>query len=130
MIEIARLDHFVLTCRDVELTAAWYERVLGFRREIFGRERRLALHFGDQKINLHQAGTEYSPHARQPLPGSADFCLVTEAPADEIVAHLIRSGVEIEKGPVARHGALGPMMSVYCRDPDGNLVEIATYLKD
>jgi catechol 2,3-dioxygenase-like lactoylglutathione lyase family enzyme len=130
MIEISRIDHFVLTCRDVEVTAAWYERVLGFRREIFGSERRVALHFGTQKINLHPAGREYSPPARQPTVGSADFCLITEAAPADIVAHLMRAGVDIEEGPVTRTGALGQMMSVYCRDPDGNLIEIATYFKD
>ena len=125
---IDRLDHLVLTCRDLEIAASWYQRVLGMEREEFGAQRRTALKFGGQKINLHQAGEEVVPHAKSPVPGAADLCFVTAVGVEDIVDHLHSCGVAPEAGPVARDGALGPMTAVYCRDPDGNLVEIGTYL--
>ncbi len=125
---VDRLDHLVLTCRDLEITASWYQRVLGMEREEFGAKRRTALKFGGQKINLHQAGEEMAPHARLPTPGGADLCFVTAVGVEDIEHHLHDCGVAPETGPLARTGALGPMTSVYCRDPDGNLVEIGTYL--
>ena len=94
------------------------------KRECDGRT---ALTFGRQKINLHQAGRELDPKARHPTPGSGDLCLITEAPIEALVAHLQACGVEIEAGPVARTGAVGPIQSVYFRDPDGNLIEVARY---
>jgi catechol 2,3-dioxygenase-like lactoylglutathione lyase family enzyme len=124
---IDRLDHLVLTCADLEATAAWYERVLGMRRETFGNNR-TALHFGNQKINLHQQGRELKPNATTAVPGTADLCFITAVPTDDVVAHLSTCSVTIEYGPVPQSGALGPMSSVYCRDPDGNLIEIATYV--
>jgi catechol 2,3-dioxygenase-like lactoylglutathione lyase family enzyme len=127
---VDRLDHLVLTCRDLDATAAWYQRVLGMEREVFGAEQRTALKFGGQKLNLHQEGREFSPRAAQALPGSADLCFITAVSPADVVSHLLAQGVAVEVGPVARTGALGPMMSVYCRDPDGNLVEIASYLPD
>ncbi len=127
---VDRLDHIVLTCRDLDATAAWYQRVLGMEREVFGREQRTALKFGGQKINLHQQGREFSPRAAEALPGSADICFITAVSPADVVSHLLANAVVVEEGPVARIGALGPMMSVYCRDPDGNLVEIASYLPD
>ncbi len=123
---VERLDHLVLTVRDVEATLGFYERVLGMRPATFGGGRK-ALMFGEQKINLHQSGNEFEPRATHPVPGSADLCLVTESGVQEIVDHLGEMGVEIIEGPVARTGALGEMTSVYLRDPDGNLIEIATY---
>jgi catechol 2,3-dioxygenase-like lactoylglutathione lyase family enzyme len=127
---IDRLDHLVLTCRDLDVTASWYQRVLGMEREVFGREQRTALKFGGQKINLHQQGREFSPRAAHALPGSADLCFITALSIADVIAHLLACDVTIEEGPVARTGALGPMMSVYCRDPDGSLIEIASYLPD
>lgn len=125
---IDRIDHLVLTCTDPEATAAWYVRVLGFSRAEFGEApRRVALAFGRQKINLHQAGREFSPHARIALPGSADLCFVAAARPDTVLAHLAACRVSVEAGPVAKTGALGPMTSIYVRDPDGNLVEISSY---
>lgn len=123
---IARLDHLVLTVLSIEATVSFYTRVLGMEAVTFGGGRR-ALQFGVQKINLHQQGREFEPKAKCPTPGSADLCFITEAPIAEVVAHLHACGVVIEEGPVARTGAIGPMMSVYCRDPDGNLIEIANY---
>jgi catechol 2,3-dioxygenase-like lactoylglutathione lyase family enzyme len=124
---IDRIDHFVLTVRDLAATAAFYERVLGMRLVTFG-EGRKALAFGRQKINLHEAGREFEPKARTPVPGSGDFCLVTERPLDEVARHLAACGVPIEAGPVPKTGATGPIRSLYLRDPDGNLVEISNYL--
>ncbi len=125
-ITIDRLDHLVLTVRDMEATLAFYEGVLGMRRETFG-EGREALHFGRQKINLHPHPTPVDLVAETPVPGSADLCFVTEQPLEAVVAHLEACGVPIECGPGQRTGAEGPMTSVYCRDPDDNLIEIARY---
>jgi catechol 2,3-dioxygenase-like lactoylglutathione lyase family enzyme len=120
---IRSLDHIVLTCADPEATVAFYERV-GMQREEFGGGR-LALRFGDQKINLHQAGAEFQPHAATPLPGTGDLCLLVDGSIEAVVEHLGNVGIAIEEGPVDRTGAVGPLRSVYVRDPDGNLVEFA-----
>jgi catechol 2,3-dioxygenase-like lactoylglutathione lyase family enzyme len=125
-VTITGLDHLVLTVADLDRTIAFYQRVLGMRPVTFGQGRR-ALAFGPSKINLHQAGHEFTPRAAHPVPGSADLCLVTSTPLDEVVAHLGASGVPVEEGPVPRTGAQGPMTSVYLRDPDQNLIEIASY---
>ena len=123
--EVIRLDHLVLTCDDVTATVDWYKRVLGFEaRETSGR---WALRFGQQTINLHQKGREIEPHALRPTSGSGDLCFITEAPIDQWLEHLLIEGVVIVDGPLARSGSLGPMQSVYLRDPDGNLVEISRY---
>lgn len=126
MIPIHALDHLVLTVADIDQTCAFYQTVLGFRIVTFGQGRR-AMEFGSQKINLHQAGREYDPKARHPTPGSADLCLITTLDLDSVIAHLTRAAVPIEEGPVARTGARGPIQSVYIRDPDHNLIEIARY---
>jgi len=123
---IERLDHLVLTVRDIAATARFYSDVLGLRVETFG-DGRTALHFGQSKINLHQSGQELEPKAAIAIPGSADICLVATEPIEEIAASLDRAGVRLIEGPVERTGALGAMMSVYLRDPDGNLVEISHY---
>ncbi len=124
--EIDRIDHLVLTVADIEATIDFYTRVLGVRAETFDGGRR-ALVFGRQKINLHQVGREFSPRADRATPGSADFCLITETPLDQVRADLAAAGVAVEVGPVPKTGALGPMQSVYFRDPDANLVEVAVY---
>lgn len=123
---ISGLDHLVLTVADLDQAARFYTEVLGMRAVTFGTGRR-ALEFGDSKINLHQAGSEFSPHAVRPTPGSADLCFVTSSPLERVAAHLRTLNVEIEEGPVGRTGASGPITSLYVRDPDGNLVEIASY---
>ena len=120
---IRSLDHIVLTCADPEATVAFYERV-GMQREEFGGGR-LALRFGDQKLNLHQAGAEFQPHAATPLPGTGDLCLLVDGSIEAVVEHLGEVGIAIEEGPVDRTGAVGPLRSVYVRDPDGNLMEFA-----
>lgn len=126
MMEVERIDHLVLTVRDVDATCKFYSRVLGMEVVVFDEGRR-ALSFGNQKINLHQADSPIAPHAVHPTAGSADVCFVANAHLDEIVAGLKEAGVTILEGPVRRTGALGPMISVYFRDPDANLIEIASY---
>ncbi len=123
---IERLDHLVLTVADVDATVDFYERVLGMAPVTFGAGRR-ALAFGRQKINLHQAGAEFEPKAGRPTPGSADLCFVTSTDLDDVERRLREAGVEIEEGPVDRTGALGPIRSVYFRDPDLNLIEVSVY---
>ena len=121
---ITGLDHLVLTVRDLDATVRFYVEGLGMELREFG-ERRKALHFGSQKINLHVAGHEFEPKAAHPTPGSADLCFLTERPLAEISEHLASLGYPILDGPVTRTGATGPIRSIYTRDPDGNLVEIA-----
>ncbi|MFI7022428.1 VOC family protein [Micromonospora sp. NPDC049900] len=123
--EILRLDHLVLTVESVDRTTAFYADVLGMR--VVRNGDRTALHFGDQKINLHQADHTFDPKAVAPTPGSGDLCLVSAGSIDAVLADLTRAGVPVEVGPVRRDGALGEMTSVYVRDPDRNLVEIACY---
>jgi catechol 2,3-dioxygenase-like lactoylglutathione lyase family enzyme len=121
--DIRSLDHLVLTVADVDATVAFYER-LGMRRELFGAGR-LALRFGDQKLNLHLRGAEIEPHARAPTRGSADLCFIVGEPIAAVMAELELAGIAVELGPVPRTGATGPITSLYVRDPDGNLVELA-----
>jgi catechol 2,3-dioxygenase-like lactoylglutathione lyase family enzyme len=128
-VTVISLDHLVLTVADLDRAIGFYERVLGMRPVTFGVGRR-ALEFGASKINLHQAGQEIAPHAARPVPGSADLCLLTTTPPDQVLAHLSAQHVPVEDGPVPRTGARGPITSVYIRDPDGNLIEIASYLSD
>jgi catechol 2,3-dioxygenase-like lactoylglutathione lyase family enzyme len=127
---VDRLDHLVLNCHDLEITASWYQRVLGMEREEFGDFKRTALRFGGQKINLrpYDADAARWHTSRKVEPGTADLCFVSAVGPEDVVAHLTECGVTIEDGPVGKYGALGPIMSVYCRDPDGNLIEIASYL--
>jgi catechol 2,3-dioxygenase-like lactoylglutathione lyase family enzyme len=124
--KVRRLDHLVLTVASLEATVDFYTRVLGMNVRAF-EGGRLALRFGEQKINLHEAGHEFEPKARVAVPGSADLCLLVEGSLDAWLAHLEELDVPVVEGPVARTGALGPMTSVYVRDPDGNLVEIGSY---
>lgn len=124
--QVESLDHLVLTVADVEASAIFYRRVLGLQRVVFGAGR-VALQLGQQKINLHPADAPLQPHALRPTPGSADLCFVTQVTLGDWLMHLAASGVLLEAGPVPRTGALGPMISIYFRDPDGNLIEIARY---
>lgn len=124
--QIKQLDHLVLTVKNIPETVRFYVSVLGMEREIFG-DGRVALKFGPQKINLHEAGKAWAPEAHQPLPGSADLCFVIDTELRVAMAHVKSSGVDIIAGPVRRVGAHGPILSFYFRDPDLNLIEIATY---
>jgi catechol 2,3-dioxygenase-like lactoylglutathione lyase family enzyme len=128
---IDRIDHIVLTVTDIEKTTQYYEKAFGFEREFFkGPEGqpRYALRFGQLKINLQDRDTETPTKARVPTIGSGDFCLIASVPLDEFIEHLKANQIAIDVGPVPRRGALGPIRSVYLRDPDGNLVEVAEYV--
>ncbi|MGV1837607.1 VOC family protein [Rhizobium rhizogenes] len=127
MIRIDHLDHLVLTVASIEESCAFYARILGMDVETFG-EGRKALTFGSQKINLHRAGHEFEPKAKRPTPGSADLCFISETPLSDVITHLTAEGIAIEEGPVRRTGATGPILSVYFRDPDDNLIEVSNYL--
>lgn len=123
---IASLDHLVLTVADIEATLAFYGDILGMRPVSFAGGRH-ALAFGTQKINLHQKGHEFEPKAQHPTPGGADLCFVATIGLDQVQARLRAKGVAIVEGPVARTGAVGPILSIYIRDPDHNLIEICNY---
>lgn len=127
-LRIDRIDHLVLTVFDLERTIDFYSRVLGMEPVTFAEGRR-GLAFGRQKLNLHQAGREFEPKALKPGPGAIDLCLVSETPLAQVMQELKAHGVAIIAGPVPKTGALGPMMSVYFRDPDGNLIEVSNYPK-
>jgi catechol 2,3-dioxygenase-like lactoylglutathione lyase family enzyme len=122
---ITSLDHLVLTVRDLDATVRFYVDGLQMELRAFG-DGRQALHFGAHKINLHVAGHEFEPKAEKPTPGSADLCLLTGRVLDEVARRMQRLGHPVIEGPVARTGATGPIVSIYLRDPDGNLIEIAT----
>jgi catechol 2,3-dioxygenase-like lactoylglutathione lyase family enzyme len=123
---INRIDHLVLTVADIERTVEFYGRVLGMQRIEFAGGR-IALACGAQKINLHQSGKEFEPKAERVMPGSADLCFIVDTPIDEVVEQLRRQNIDIIDGPVPRSGAGGPIISVYLRDPDGNLLEVSNY---
>lgn len=125
--KISHLDHLVLTVSNIEITCNFYQTVLGFEVITFKGDRK-ALQFGNQKINLHQQGNEFEPKALQPTPGSADLCFISETPISEVIAHLNQLNIQIEEGPIERTGAMHPILSVYIRDPDQNLIEISNIL--
>ncbi len=125
--QIDRLDHLVLTVADIAVTCDFYSRVLGMEVVTF-RGNRKALTFGAQKINLHEVGKEFEPKAALPTPGSADLCLISKEPLPTVMDHLHECQVPILEGPVSRTGATGPILSVYFRDPDSNLIEVSTYV--
>ena len=126
---VDRLDHLVINCSNVETSASWYQRVLGMERETFGKDNRTALRFGGQKINLrpHDHDIVKWHTGANTAPGSQDLCFIVTVSAEEIAKHLTACGISIVEGPVEKAGALGTLNSVYCRDPDGNLIEISTY---
>lgn len=121
---IASLDHLVLTVADIDATVAFYTGILGMKAQPFG-EGRLALTFGDQKINLHRVGHEFEPKARTALPGTADLCLLLSVTLEDAMARIAAAGISLVEGPVPKIGATGPLRSVYIRDPDGNLIELS-----
>lgn len=124
--QIQGIDHIVLTVASIPATCEFYARVLGMEVVTFGQGRK-ALSFGWQKINLHEAGKEFEPKAARPTPGAIDLCFIVDGTLEAAAAHLRAQGVTIEEGPVARTGALGPIRSLYFRDPDGNLIEVSVY---
>jgi len=125
---IDRIDHVVMTVADIDAACAFYERVLGMQSVTFADKRR-ALAFGRQKINLHEAGREFEPKADRAAPGTVDICLITTIPLPDVVAHLVQCNVTIIEGPVRKTGAMGPIQSVYFRDPDRNLIEVSNYVE-
>lgn len=127
MISIDHLDHLVLTVTNIERSCDFYSSALGMTVQTFG-EGRKALKFGNQKINLHQLGHEFEPKAKTPTSGSADICFMSTTPLTDVIAHLNQLNVKIEDGPIQRTGATGPILSVYIRDPDANLIEISNPL--
>ncbi|XP_040854749.1 glyoxalase domain-containing protein 5 [Ochotona curzoniae] len=124
---IHRLDHIVMTVKSIQDTTTFYSKILGMEVTTFKGNRK-ALCFGDQKFNLHEMGKEFEPKAAHPIPGSLDICLITEVPLEEIIQHLKDCDIPIEEGPVPRTGAKGPIMSIYFRDPDRNLIEVSNYI--
>ncbi|GGJ80788.1 VOC family protein [Pseudomonas matsuisoli] len=124
---ISHLDHLVLTVADIDASVDFYERVLGMQALTFG-EGRKALAFGHQKINLHQVGKEFEPKAERPTAGSADLCFIVSTSLEAVVEHLRAQGVSVLEGPVRRTGATGPILSVYLRDPDLNLIELSNLI--
>ena len=123
---ITHIDHLVITVKDINKTIRFYESVLGMEKEMFG-EGRVSLKFGNQKINVHQKGKEFEPRAKIPTPGSADLCFITDTEISQTIEHIKSKGIEIIEGPVERTGAEGPILSIYFRDPDSNLIEVAYY---
>lgn len=126
---VSSLDHLVLTVADIDATVAFYTQVLGMTPKVFhpaDGSTRTALKFGAQKINLHPKGGEFDPKAAAPAPGTADLCFLTETPLTQWQSHLREHGIPIEQGPIERTGARGPILSLYLRDPDGNLIEVST----
>ncbi|RBL88959.1 VOC family protein [Chitinophaga flava] len=126
--KINRLDHLVLTVANIDITCLFYYDVLGMEIQTFGDGRK-ALKFGQQKINLHQKGKEFEPKAAHPLPGSADLCFITETPIREVKEELLRKNITLLESEVKRTGANGPIVSIYFRDPDQNLIEVSNYLE-
>lgn len=124
--KIEQMDHLVLTVKDIKATCKFYACVLGMEIITFEHDR-LALKFGNQKLNLHEIGNELTPQASKPTPGAIDFCLITKTPVAEAVKHFEANQVEIVEGPVDRTGVNGAIISIYIRDPDDNLIEVSNY---
>lgn len=127
--KLSHLDHLVLTVGDIDTSIRFYCDVLGMTHtpfQVADGSTRHALRYGQQKINLHQAGAEFDPKAKAPAPGTADLCFLTQTPLTEWQAHFQTTKTQIEEGPVKRSGATGPILSLYIRDPDGNLIEVST----
>lgn len=127
-IKVSHLDHLVLTVADIAASKAFYARVLGMTPVVFA-DGRHAVHFGNQKINLHEPGRDPFLEAKVQVPGAGDLCFIVETPLDDVIAHLKREGVEIIEGPVEKTGATGPIRSVYFRDLDDNLIELSNPIR-
>jgi catechol 2,3-dioxygenase-like lactoylglutathione lyase family enzyme len=124
-LKIDHIDHIVLTTKDVNKVIEFYTKILGFQLYTYGEDQRKALIFGEYKINIHSVDQFYEPKAKQPTPGSIDLCLISKTPLKEIIAYLNEKNIPIESGPRRRTGATKLILSIYVRDPDGNLIEIA-----
>lgn len=126
MIKIKHLDHLVLTVKNIDATVEFYTQILGMEKEVF-KGTRIALKYGNQKINLHQLGKEFEPKAFNVKEGSADLCFIVDTPVKEVKEFLESKGIEIIEGIVSRTGAMGNIKSIYTRDPDMNLIELSNY---
>jgi len=124
---IEQIDHLVLTVVDIDATVSFYTHVLGFKYQRNDKDR-ISLIFGNQKINIHHKGEEFEPKARYPTCGSADLCFITGTALTSVVSELNSKAIEIVSGPVERTGTRGKILSVYFRDPDGNLIEVSNYI--
>ena len=135
-VTVNALDHLVINVADVARSAEWYRKTLGMEIKMFdpgnGGPLRTSLIFGNQKINVRPRDADKVEWftADHEAAGSDDLCFLTAATPEQVVAHLKGCGVVIEEGPVARQGARGTLRSVYCRDPDGSLIEISSYEGD
>jgi len=135
-VKVHAIDHLVINVTDVARSTAWYQKALGMEAVVFdpgqGKPKRTSLMFGNQKINVRPKSADKAEWftADHETPGSEDLCFLTASSPEEVVAHLKASGVAIEEGPSTRQGARGPLRSVYCRDPDGSLIEISSYEKN
>jgi len=125
-VEVDRIDHLVLTVKNIDATVDFYKSVMSMEKVCFG-ENRVALSFGSQKINLHQLGNEFEPKAGNVQSGSADLCFIIKQPVEQVINHLLSCNISIIEGPVTRTGAKGKIISVYFRDPDENLIEVSNY---
>ncbi len=124
--QVDRIDHLVLTVKNIDTTVNFYVSVMGMKKLVFG-EGRVALSFGNQKINLHQLGSEFEPKAKNVKSGSADLCFIINQSIEQAIKHLSACKVPVIAGPVNRTGAVGKIISAYFRDPDGNLIEVSNY---
>ena len=127
--KVERLDHLVLTVRDINTTIEFYTSIMGMETVTFGSGR-VALTFGNQKINLHQKDKEFEPKAGTVQTGSADLCFIIDQPVTEAINHLNKYNLTVIEGPVQRTGATGKISSLYFRDPDENLIEISNYIAE
>ncbi len=127
MLQVDSLDHLVLTVKDIAATVEFYTSIMGMEKVEFG-DNRVALNFGQQKINLHKVGNEFKPKAHHACPGSADLCFIITTPVLAVIPELKAKGVQVIAGPVYRTGATGKIISAYFRDPDGNLLEVSNYV--
>ena len=131
-LDIHSIDHIVVQAVDIPETIKFYTEILGMTHSEFqpptGGPVRQSLHFGAQKINLHEASAPFLPHARHPTAGSVDLCFITQQSIGDWQQHLAKCGIVIEYGPVRKTGANGPLLSIYIRDLDGNLIEISNYI--
>lgn len=126
---VTHLDHLLLTVKSIDASVDFYQKTLGMKQQNLA-DQSVALLFGDQKINLHQAKSAIPPAAARGVPGSADLCFIVNSTMDEMLSHLARLNVPLIEGPVRRSGATGKIDSVYIRDPDGNLLELSQYVTE
>ncbi len=124
--QVDRIDHIVLTVKDITATVDFYTTIMGMNKVVFGQDR-IALTFGKQKINLHQQGKEFEPKAKNVKAGSADLCFIVKEPIEIVIKSLVENNIPLIEGPVTRTGAIGEIISAYFRDPDGNLIEVSNY---